>query len=387
MKISRTAAAVFAFSALLGALAVAEEADVSPRIATSAGEMQAVAGNGYVAWVKNTRKARGQLFLRSPSGKVTHVNRPGTRALLGAISGGKLVFQEYKKRRSTIRFLNLRTRRAWNAPRRVNRRHTHEYLPAMSGRWLAFGRFDQRKWTNSIIVYNLRTRRIRRLFDSQGTTEPPYLQPGQLSGHMLVYVVWVRGQQSLLVAHNVKTGEYNNIIGDRNLWAPSIRADGTVYTLETGRACGSRPKLLRFPRFGWGYDTSTTLARLPNGIDSSHSSTYIDKAGIPRLLFQRARCNNRLRASDIYEFRDAIELTVTKEGTGMGTVTSSPEGIDCGEVCSAHFAGAGKVTLKADPMTGSTFEGWSPPCHTDEPTCVLKVYEATEVIAFFNLGP
>ncbi len=51
-------------------------------------------------------------------------------------------------------------------------------------------------------------------------------------------------------------------------------------------------------------------------------------------------------------------LTVTKEGTGGGTVVSNPSGIECGATCSA-LAEAGKVvTLTASPSAGSTFVSW-----------------------------
>jgi type IV pilus assembly protein PilY1 len=51
-------------------------------------------------------------------------------------------------------------------------------------------------------------------------------------------------------------------------------------------------------------------------------------------------------------------LTIEKNGTGSGTVTSSPAGIDCGADCSEPFAGE-TVTLTASPADGSLFSGWS----------------------------
>ncbi len=54
-------------------------------------------------------------------------------------------------------------------------------------------------------------------------------------------------------------------------------------------------------------------------------------------------------------------LTVTKTGSGKGTVTSSPAGLDCGSTCSAPFA-AVSVTLIATPAKGSYLAGWSGDC-------------------------
>jgi len=63
-------------------------------------------------------------------------------------------------------------------------------------------------------------------------------------------------------------------------------------------------------------------------------------------------------------------LSVSKAGTGSGTVASSPSGIHCGSSCSHSFGFGEQVTLTATPANGSRFAGWSgggcsgtSPCH------------------------
>jgi hypothetical protein len=51
-------------------------------------------------------------------------------------------------------------------------------------------------------------------------------------------------------------------------------------------------------------------------------------------------------------------LTVTKEGTGGGTVVSNPSGVSCGGTCSASFKENTKVTLTASPDSESLFVSW-----------------------------
>ena len=78
-------------------------------------------------------------------------------------------------------------------------------------------------------------------------------------------------------------------------------------------------------------------------------------------------------------------LTVTKAGTGTGTVTSAPAGINCGATCAAPFASGTQVTLTAAPTTGSTFTGWGAPC-SGTGTCVVTLTAATTVTATFALS-
>ncbi len=52
-------------------------------------------------------------------------------------------------------------------------------------------------------------------------------------------------------------------------------------------------------------------------------------------------------------------LTVDKSGTGSGTITSSPAGINCGGNCSASYLSGTSVTLTATPSADSSFAGWS----------------------------
>ncbi len=79
-------------------------------------------------------------------------------------------------------------------------------------------------------------------------------------------------------------------------------------------------------------------------------------------------------------------LTVTKSGTGSGTVTSSPSGINCGSTCSAGFAKDTSVTLTAAADSGSTFTGWSGDCSGTSATCTVTMSAARSVTATFTGG-
>ena len=79
-------------------------------------------------------------------------------------------------------------------------------------------------------------------------------------------------------------------------------------------------------------------------------------------------------------------LTVSSSGSGQGTVTSSPAGIDCGSTCSHPFPDGVAVTLTASPAPGSTFTGWSGAC-SGTAACTVNLTEDSAVTATFTAKP
>ena len=79
------------------------------------------------------------------------------------------------------------------------------------------------------------------------------------------------------------------------------------------------------------------------------------------------------------------QVRVSLAGTGAGTVTSSPAGINCGGTCTATFAPGTSVTLTATPGAASAFAGWSgTACSGTSTTCTLVVTSAPTATATFN---
>ena len=78
-------------------------------------------------------------------------------------------------------------------------------------------------------------------------------------------------------------------------------------------------------------------------------------------------------------------LTVTRAGTGSGSVTSDPSGIDCGGSCSHDFDYNTLVTLTANAAVYSFFDGWSGGCSGIGP-CSVTMNAIQDVIATFTLG-
>ena len=117
-----------------------------------------------------------------------------------------------------------------------------------------------------------------------------------------------------------------------------------------------------------GYSVSNVLV---DGSSVGAVSTY---------TFTNVTANHTISASFT---TNTYNLTVTKGGTGSGTVTSSPAGINCGSDCSEAYNAGTPVTLAASPDASSTFAGWSGAC-TGTGTCSVTMDAAKSVTATFN---
>jgi hypothetical protein len=85
-------------------------------------------------------------------------------------------------------------------------------------------------------------------------------------------------------------------------------------------------------------------------------------------------------------FEPGVPLFVTKTGSGSGTVSSQPTGIDCGATCSNGFIPGSAITISATASPGSLFVGWSGAC-TGNDTCTVTANGETLVTAQFDLLP
>ena len=79
-------------------------------------------------------------------------------------------------------------------------------------------------------------------------------------------------------------------------------------------------------------------------------------------------------------------LAVTLAGTGTGTVTSNPSGINCGQTCKASFNPGEQVILTATAGANSHFSGWGGACSASgsNSTCTVSLSASQQVTATFD---
>jgi len=84
--------------------------------------------------------------------------------------------------------------------------------------------------------------------------------------------------------------------------------------------------------------------------------------------------------------QDTAVLTVNPAGTGTGTISSNPSGVNCAPTCSVSFASGTKVTLTETAGANSSFAGWTGGCSGNSLTCALTMNTSQQVTATFS-GP
>ena len=132
-----------------------------------------------------------------------------------------------------------------------------------------------------------------------------------------------------------------------------------------------------------------------SGANPKTDSVQLDSTGEAQLLAGQFYVNIHSTAYPGGEIRAQIDnvgatvlraLTVTKPGTGSGTVTGTTEAgtvINCGSDCSENIPNGKVATLNAAASAGSTFTGWGGAC-SGTGTCMVTMDAAKNVTASFD---
>jgi Divergent InlB B-repeat domain len=347
-----------------------------PILTSSRGEFQPARLDDLLGWEQNSRRRPNHydVLVRRDGSSPVRVNPGGSRAAMGDFAGGRLVYQQYRGRRSDLRFYDVDTGARSKVPA-ANTRHW-EYWPSMSGEWLLYGRWNRNSGTRRLFLHNL-TSGERRLLDRTNGRKA-FIGPGQVAGN---YAVWstcdlrcnvFRYDIAAASAEKIPNpGAYQR--------APSVSLDGTVYFSRGGKGCGASVALVRAPIGG----PESVLAQLQNVLDIRDTYAYTKANGSIEVYYERNGCG-KPTGSDVYMVEDPalVALTVGLAGPGNGTVTSSPPGIMCGEDCSEGYERGSEVTLTAGAAPGSVFAGWTGACSGSGP-CDVTMDSPRGVTATF----
>ena len=216
-------------------------------------------------------------------GPAVRVNADGRSGANGDIEGDLLVYQQFGRGYSSLRFFDLSSNQRTTPPTGINSPQW-EYWPSMSGPWLLFARLFG-NGARRVILFNLSTSEQRVLDRVHG--DHAYLAPGQVNGDWAAWSHCSAGATCEVVRYRISTGRAHTVPNPREVeqYAPSVDDHGTVYFASRDGDCGARVRLIRQRRGRNGRE----LWRLPNGDDIGR--TYVlSRRRANRVLFDHFAC-------------------------------------------------------------------------------------------------
>jgi GH25 family lysozyme M1 (1,4-beta-N-acetylmuramidase) len=185
------------------------------------------------------------------------------------------------------------------------------------------------------------------------------------------------------------TGHVAGIVGnvDRDRFRGTNLGRGTVASLEVIPPAGGGIDGARIDCGGGSStcsrlanpDTVVTLAATPDP-----GATLLRWSGACAAAGASTTCDVPMLGTKEVSAVFGYPVQVERQGSGDGTVTSSPVRLDCGTTCSAAFAAGSTVTLTAAADSASTFTGWSGPCDGSAAVCSFPISAPADVVATFT---
>jgi hypothetical protein len=254
------------------------------------------AGGTIFAWSQNSagHPAVDNIWVEVGGGRAVRLNPPHTYAEAGGVDGDEVIFDQANQRgRSGIRIWNATTQ-TFSIPQGVNTQ-AREYWPTKSGPWILYGRLGRH--ADRALLHNTATGETVVLATVR--TGQFVIFPGQVSGNWAVWDVCRRVCN--VYRHDIGAGTTTRIpttLRGRYQYRPSVTADGTVYFVHSGRACGQNVRLVRQPLGG---PQEVVLSLAPGRDIFSKTQAVPDATSGTDVYYSQARCTNPRNARDIYE--------------------------------------------------------------------------------------
>ena len=166
-----------------------------------------------------------------------------------------------------------------------------------------------------------------------------------------------------------------------------------TYATLTGYSEGqyfAGPVLVTLSAYDQGSGVASTVYQINGGAWQSYTGPfYVAVPGTYIISFYSTDNAGNVEPVQYTDFTIVdnwkYQLSVSKTGTGSGTVTSADGYINCGTTCSYNYYDETQVTLIATPSAGSVFAGWRGCDLSFGFSCTMTVTSDRTATAIFNI--
>lgn len=138
-----------------------------------------------------------------------------------------------------------------------------------------------------------------------------------------------------------------------------IQGVGSVASVPAGISCGNGTPNDCFENYNLNQNVQLTATPGPNATFVNWLGDCAGTNPVTNVVMTKDKACTAV-------FQQTFTLTITKGGTGTGTVTSAPPGINCGADCSEIYNAGTVVGLTPTPIGTALFAGWDA---TSDPDC------------------
>jgi hypothetical protein len=266
-------------------------------------EFSITASPGYLGWSQNSaaHPRHYNAFAKPTDGARFRLNAHGTRGFTTALDGTTAIFQQAAHGHSVLKLFDLIGMTREDPPDGVNTPYW-EMEPSLSGDQILFtrtniGQVPRKHEAVRVILFDMTAGTGQVL--AEVAARGHYLVSNQVNGD---YATWEScGKESgefvncNVFRYKISTEATVKIPNpDKQQYASSVSADGTLYFERAGRSdhwqCGLNPTLYRYPIGG----PAVAIAELPDGKDVFTTFSFMEEDLSTTLYFDRVTCRTGL---------------------------------------------------------------------------------------------
>ena len=273
---------------------------------------------GWSQFVRPTVTAHVKVLPPAAADHRTLRRRAGSNTFFGGFEGEDAIFQEARRRNSSVFLYDIPTDAPSASPAGINT-ELWEWAPDISAGFILFGRnsFDRDRSPWKVMLYDRVAQTFQKLDSVRNRCGCIF--PESVSER---YAAWTtcEGIRCQVWVHDTATQTTRKVPNPRRQqYGAAVTDDGQVYFVRSKRGCGANPQIRRW-EFGGG-PTTTLIFDFPNGTDLRAGMDVLEGVTDDDLYFDRFTCSDRRFRGNVYRIDGANMLAPLRAPDGAAAAS------------------------------------------------------------------